>query len=107
MEPLARIIVDLNKRGALPSVLSVPENKLELAKTLGLEWLGEEHPILECLNIGVAVHHGSLPTPFRKEIEKLLRDGILKLTISSPTLAQGLNLSATAIIFHSLDRFDV
>ena len=106
VEPLARIIVDLNKRGALPSVLSVPENKLELAKTLGLEWLGEGHPILECLNIGVAVHHGSLPTPFRKEIEKLLRDGILKLTISSPTLAQGLNLSATAIIFHSLDRFD-
>lgn len=106
VEPLARIIVDLNKRGALPSVLSVPENKLELAKTLGLEWLGEGHPILECLNIGVAVHHGSLPTPFRKEIERLLRDGILKLTISSPTLAQGLNLSATAVIFHSLDRFD-
>lgn len=105
VEPLAKIVVDLNKRGALPSVLSVPEKRLELAKIMGLEWFGEEHPILECLSIGVAVHHGSLPTPFRKEIEKLLRDGILKLTISSPTLAQGLNLSATAIIFHSLTRF--
>ena len=33
-----------------------------------------------------------------------MRDGILKLTISSPTLAQGLNLSATAVVFHSLHR---
>ena len=106
VEPLARILVDLNKRGALPPVISVSEERLALAKTIGLEWFGEGHPVLECLSIGVAVHHGSLPTPFRKEIEKLLRDGILKLTISSPTLAQGLNLSATAIVFHSLVRFN-
>ncbi|MEE8060130.1 MAG: DEAD/DEAH box helicase [Pseudomonadales bacterium] len=104
VEAFAKVIVDLNRRGALPSVLSVPEENLELAKILGLEWLGEGHPILECLNIGVAVHHGSLPTPFRKEIEKLLRGGILKLTISSPTLAQGLNLAATAVIIQSLYR---
>ncbi len=106
VESLARIVVDLNKRGALPSVISDSEERLALAKTMGLEWFGEGHPVLECLSIGVAVHHGSLPTPFRKEIEKLLRDGILKLTISSPTLAQGLNLTATAIIFHSLTRFN-
>ena len=31
-------------------------------------------------------------------------EGILKITISSPTLAQGLNLSATAVIIHSLFR---
>jgi hypothetical protein len=29
---------------------------------------------------------------------------VLKVTISSPTLAQGLNLSATAVIMHSLHR---
>lgn len=34
----------------------------------------------------------------------MLRDGVLKVTISSPTLAQGLNLSATAVIMHSLHR---
>jgi replicative superfamily II helicase len=56
------------------------------------------------LRLGVAIHHGALPTPYRKEIERLLRDGILKVTISSPTLAQGLNLSATVVIFHSLYR---
>jgi superfamily II DNA/RNA helicase len=100
----AKVIVDLNRRGALQSVLTAPESKIELAKILGSEWLGEKHPILECLNIGVAVHHGGLPTPFRKEMEKLLREGILKITVSSPTLAQGLNLAATAVIVHSLYR---
>lgn len=52
----------------------------------------------------MALHHGALPTAYRKEIERLLRDGVLKVTISSPTLAQGLNLSATAIVMHSLHR---
>ncbi|WP_283710437.1 DEAD/DEAH box helicase [Pseudoalteromonas prydzensis] len=100
----AKDIVDLHQRGALGSVLSVDPEKIEFAKVLGAEWLGEEHPILQCLNIGVAVHHGGLPTPFRKEMEKLLRDGILKITISSPTLAQGLNLAATALIVYSVRR---
>jgi len=52
----------------------------------------------------VAIHHGALPTPFRKEMERLLRDGVLKITVSSPTLAQGLNLTATAVVIHSLHR---
>lgn len=100
----AKDIVDLNKRGAIGSVLDVPVERLDLAVTLGNEWLGDEHPIVTCLKIGVAVHHGNLPTPFRKEMERLLREGILKVTVSSPTLAQGLNLSATAIIIYSLYR---
>ena len=84
--------------------MSVPEQRLELAKVLGHEWLGDDHPIMECLSIGVAVHHGALPTPFRKEMEKLLREGILKITVSSPTLAQGFNLTATTVIVYSLFR---
>jgi hypothetical protein len=51
------------------------------------------------------LHHGALPTAYRKEVERLLRDGVLKVTISSPTLAQGLNLSATTVIMHSLVRY--
>ena len=40
-------------------------------------------------SLGVAVHHGALPTPFRKEIERLLRDNVLRVTVSSPTLGTG------------------
>jgi superfamily II DNA/RNA helicase len=104
VEPFAGRIIDLNKRGALPSLLTVDEYVLDTALVLGAEWLGADHPILKCLKLGVAIHHGALPTAYRKEIERLLRDNVLKVTISSPTLAQGLNLSATAVIFHSLSR---
>jgi superfamily II DNA/RNA helicase len=104
VEPFADRIIDLHARGALPSLFNGDARALETALVLDREWLGEDHPILQCLKLGVAIHHGTLPTAFRKEIERLLREGILKVTISSPTLAQGLNLSATAVIFHSLFR---
>jgi Helicase conserved C-terminal domain len=104
VEPFAPRIVDLHKRGALPTLLTANAAVLNTAIALGREWLGDNSPILECLRLGVAIHHGALPTAYRKEIERLLREGVLKVTISSPTLAQGLNLSATAVIFHSLSR---
>lgn len=104
VEPFADRILDLHRRGALPALLQIDQAVLNTAITLGAEWLGADHPILECLKLGVAIHHGALPTAFRKEVERLLREGILKVTISSPTLAQGLNLSATAVIIHSLFR---
>jgi hypothetical protein len=43
--------------------------------------------ILKYLRLGVALHHGALPTAYRKEVECLLRDNVPKVTISSPTLA--------------------
>lgn len=41
---------------------------------------------------------------FQRAVERLLRDGHLKITIASPTLAQGLNLGATTVLFSSLYR---
>jgi len=104
VEPFAGVIVDLHERGALPTLLNVEPARIQTAITLGEEWLGASSNILKCLRLGVALHHGALPTAYRKEIERLLRDGVLKVTISSPTLTQGLNLSATAIVMHSLYR---
>lgn len=105
VNPYATAIVDLESRGFIESALVTNEDRLTKAMTIGREWLGQEHPILRCLKLGVAIHHGALPTPFRKEIERLLRDGILKITVSSPTLAQGLNLTATSIVMHDIQRF--
>lgn len=105
VEPFADSIVDLHERGALRSLLEADPAVLGTALTLGEEWLGQSSAILKCLRLGVALHHGALPTAYRKEVERLLRENILKVTISSPTLAQGLNLSATAVIMHSLHRY--
>jgi hypothetical protein len=104
VEPFAEAIVDLYKRGALASVLDADPRALESALAIGAEWLGNDHVLLQCLEIGVAVHHGALPSPYRKEVERLLQAGILKVTVSSPTLAQGLNLTATVLVFHGLTR---
>lgn len=104
VEPFADAIVDLHTRGVLTSLLDVEPGVLDKALAIGTEWFTPEHSLLTCLKLGVAVHHGALPTPYRREVERLLRQGILKVTISSPTLAQGLNLTASALIFHSLYR---
>ena len=103
VEPYAREILKLHRQGLINSVL--PENvDLSGALVVGAEWFGANHPILKCLELGVAIHHGALPAPFRREVEKLLHEGKLKVTIASPTLAQGLNLSASAVLFHGLKR---
>jgi replicative superfamily II helicase len=81
VEPFAATIVDLHKRGVLCSVLTTDDEALSAALVIGAEWLGEGHAILQCLKLGVAIHHGALPTPFRKEMEKLLRDGVLMITV--------------------------
>ncbi|MFB4204855.1 hypothetical protein KBTX_03202 [wastewater metagenome] len=104
VEPYAKAIVDLHRRGALTSALRADEDRLNTALAVGREWFGADHPILQCLQIGVAIHHGALPTPYRKEVERLLRDGILTITVSSPTLSQGLNLTATSLVISSLHR---
>lgn len=101
---LAKVIVDLHRQGALRSVFEGDPGDLASAITIGEEWFGREHPILACLRLGVAIHHGSLPAPYRREIERLLQQGTLRITVSSPTLAQGLNLSASALVMHSLWR---
>ncbi len=103
VEPYAREIVKIHKQGVLGPLIS-DMSTLSIALAIGREWLGDDHPILACLQLRVAIHHGALPTPFRRELERLLRDNILRVTVSSPTLAQGLNLSATAIVLHGIIR---
>ncbi len=105
VEPFAKSIVDLAKRGTISPVLDHDPAVWTMRSRLGQNGLGLTVPCrANCLRLGVAIHHGALPTPYRKEVERLLRDGILRVTVSSPTLAQGLNLSATTLIFHGLKR---
>ena len=103
--PYARDIVDLESRGLISSALREDDDILAPALAIGTEWFGSSHPILQCLRLGVAIHHGALPTPFRMELERLLRAGVLPVIVSSPTLAQGLNLTATSIIMHDIKHF--
>ncbi|HAM45803.1 MAG TPA: DEAD/DEAH box helicase [Propionibacteriaceae bacterium] len=103
VEPYARDVIKLHRQGFIESAL--PDGvDLSNALMVGAEWFGADHPILECLKLGVAIHHGALPGPFRREVERLLQAGGIKVTVASPTLAQGLNLSASTVLFHGLHR---
>lgn len=100
---LAALIVKLHRQGLLASLMPA-EVDISNAIAVGTEWFGADDDILKCLRLGVAIHHGALPGPFRREIEALLHQQILKVTVASPTLAQGLNLSASVVLFSSLHR---
>lgn len=103
VESYGKQVVDLCKRGYLESLL---EDKASIARALevGNEWLGEDHPAVACLKQGVAIHHGRLPSPFLRELEALLSEGVLKVIVASPTLSQGLNLNAAVLLVPALYR---
>jgi superfamily II DNA/RNA helicase len=99
----ATTVNELIERGFLPELLD--ENAdIQRALTIGGEWLGLEHPAVVCLRHGVAIHHGRLPSAFLREVERLLAAGVLKVTVASPTLAQGLNLNAAVLLIPNLYR---
>jgi hypothetical protein len=103
VEGIASTIVDLYERGYLQTLID-DQQPIGRALAIGSEWLGDEHPAVKCLSLGVAIHHGRLPAPFLREIESLLAANVLRVTVASPTLAQGLNLNAAVLLIPSLYR---
>lgn len=103
VESYGEQVVDLCKRGYLDSLLD-DETSIARALEIGKEWLGEDHPAVASLKAGVAIHHGRLPSPFLRELELLLSEGVLKVIVASPTLSQGLNLNAAVLLVPALYR---
>jgi superfamily II DNA/RNA helicase len=106
VEPLVKQFSLNHKQGYLTDVKPPKSKHIQLAIAIGREWLGDEHPAVEGLKIGVGTHHGSLPRPFLSSIEELLNAKRLPIVVASPTLAQGIDLSCSVLIFRSLTRFD-
>jgi hypothetical protein len=103
VEGYGKQVVNLCKRGYLKSLLD-DETAIARALEVGKEWLGEDHPAVASLKVGVAIHHGRLPSPFLRELEILLSEGVLKVIVASPTLSQGLNLNAAVLLVPALYR---
>ncbi len=103
VEGFGEVALDLVNRGYLPSLLENPAT-IQRALEVGREWLGDGHPAVESLKIGLAIHHGGLPKPFLRELELLLSNGTLKVIAASPTLSQGLNINAAVLLVPYLVR---
>ncbi len=103
VEGFATRALKLVKAGYLEK-LPVDKKAIQNAIVIGEEWLGPDHPAVACLKIGMAIHHGGLPSPFLREVERLLASGEIQVTAASPTLAQGLNLNAAVLLVPYLVR---
>lgn len=106
VETLAKQFLTSHRQRFFESRITTETEKVAIkdAVRVGTEWLGENHPAVKALKIGVAVHHGQLPRAFLTEIERLLKKRVLTVAISSPTLAQGVDLSFEVLLFSSLWR---
>lgn len=58
--------------------------------------------LVELLEKGVAIHHGSVPLAVRVLIEKFINEGHAKICFSTSTLAQGVNMPFDAVWLESL-----
>ena len=103
VETLGKLVLKCIRHEVLKPLV-LPNERIKQAMSVGAEWLGLDHPAVQCLEYGVALHHGGLPRPYLNEVEWLLRSGDCRLTIASPTLAQGLNLSASVLLVPSIWR---
>lgn len=103
VETLGKRVLKCIEHGVLRP-LNELNDRIADAMATGVEWLGPNHPAVECLRYGVALHHGGLPRQYLTEVERLLRSGDCPLVVASPTLAQGLNLSASVLLVPSIWR---
>ena len=103
VEKLGKDVLKCISQGMLKPLRPMNQDTQDVMAA-GAEWLGPDHPAVQCLRYGIALHHGHLPRQFLNEVEKLLRKGDIRLTIASPTLAQGLNLSASVLLVPSIWR---
>ncbi|MBK6688279.1 MAG: DEAD/DEAH box helicase [Deltaproteobacteria bacterium] len=106
IDPLVREFKRVHRQGYLDSLRAPSLADLRVALAVGREWLGEGHPAVEGLRIGVGTHHAALPRPFLTAVENLLERRKLSVVVASPTLAQGIDLACSVLIFRTLQRYD-
>ncbi|WP_416442114.1 DEAD/DEAH box helicase [Leeuwenhoekiella sp. A16] len=73
--------------------MEIPERVRELIEFLKDEF-HKDYLLIECLEKGVAFHHGKLPDIIRKEVEELFQDREINNLFCTSTLIEGVNLPA-------------
>lgn len=106
VEPLVTEFLRIAKQGYLEAIPRPDPSDLAVAVAVGREWLGSAHSAVVALSLGIGTHHGALPRPFLSVVEELIHSRRLPVVVASPTLAQGIDLACSVLIFRALHRFD-
>jgi hypothetical protein len=103
----ARELIALVSKGYLRAPLFDSRTFFSAAE-IGIlkEWLGHNHPVTKCLRLGIAIHHGDLPQAVLTIVERMIHERASRVIIASPSIAQGINVSASTVIFQGLRRYD-
>lgn len=64
-----------------------------------------EHPHLDSLRRGLAVHHAGILPLWKSLVENLFSEGLLKVVFATETLAAGINMPARTTIISALSKF--
>ncbi|MBU5688063.1 MAG: DEAD/DEAH box helicase, partial [Candidatus Aenigmarchaeota archaeon] len=59
----------------------------------------------KCIENGIAFHHAGLVGKQKKLIEDYFRNGLIKVIVATPTLAQGVNLPSHRVVIRDVKRF--
>ena len=64
-----------------------------------------EHPHLDSLRRGLAVHHAGILPVWKSLVEHLFAEGLLKVVFATETLAAGINMPARTTVISALSKF--
>lgn len=64
-----------------------------------------EHPHLDSLRRGMAVHHAGILPLWKSLVESLFSQGLVKVVFATETLAAGINMPARTTIISALSKF--
>ncbi len=64
-----------------------------------------EHPHLEYLRRGTAVHHAGVLPLWKSLVEQLFAQGLVKVVFATETLAAGINMPARTTVISALSKF--
>ncbi|MCL5047477.1 MAG: DUF3516 domain-containing protein [Firmicutes bacterium] len=58
------------------------------------------------LHHGIGVHHGGMLPKYRRLVERLAQNGLLKLIVGTDTLGVGINMPIRTVLLTSLNKYD-
>lgn len=105
------IIILANKINETYQIANYLSENLELNYTLHddvkllrkfvAQELGDNFPLVDYLEKGIAIHSSAIPDEIRLLIEQLMVEGKLLALVSTTTIAQGINFPVSAVIIGS------